>query len=97
MFVLLSIARTAIWIKNLLAQSGLLDATTGSYSPNPTTIFPAQAEIVASVSRLFTMAISLQAILFVASLSLAIWLGSLGFTRLVQAYEARNSGWPEEF
>ena len=95
MFLLLGIARTATTAKDLLAQGGLIDPQVNF--PNSTTIFPMQGEIVAAASRLFTMAISMQAIFFLACLSVAIWLGGLGFTRLVKVYEDRNSGWPEQF
>jgi hypothetical protein len=105
MFVLLSIVRTALWTKNLLMQDGFLDApTTSSWFaspdlnfPNPTTIFLAHDEIVASVSKFFAIATSAEAILFFASLTAAVWLAGLGFTRLARALEQRHSHWPEPF
>jgi hypothetical protein len=105
LFVLLCIARTALWTRNLLTQDGFLDASTTPRwfagadvnFPNSTTIFPAHDEIVAAATRFFTLAISPQVILFLAALSAAIWLGGLGFTRLVRVYEDRYSGWPERF
>ncbi|HMB95856.1 MAG TPA: hypothetical protein VKK61_07435 [Tepidisphaeraceae bacterium] len=105
---LLCIMHTAIWVKNLLVQSGMIDGTYTSdwlsnlnlNLPNSTTILPARVEMGAFVpygNNIFPMSVTGPTILLFVGGIIALWAAGFAFSRLVKIAERRNSDWPESF
>jgi hypothetical protein len=108
---LLCIMHTANVAKNVLSQDGFLDGTSAGDSstatrwlttvdanfPSSTTILPAHDEMSRCVSRLSSVEISSQTMIFVVCVIGALVAATVGFSRLMVYLEQRYCGWPERF